>query len=179
MKTTAILSSRKTCLSRASAAVLTVILLVAPAMVQAAPNWIIEKNESRGRQHLDLVLGFDFDVDTLVPGIWYGIPVLPSGLVPINDSFDIEVGGFVGLGDVNYVLPAAGPRWSFHFLPTWDMFLTLKLAYLLVDGPGDDLRIGGSLGGDWFFSERMGLRIESSSFGRRTSFLTAGLVLGL
>ncbi len=144
-----------------------------------SPNWIIENDGSRGRYHLDAMLGFDYDVDTVVPGIWYGIPVLPGGLVPINDSFEIELGGFVGIGDANYLLPAGGVRWSFHFLTSWDMFLTLKAGYLLVDGDGDKFRLGGSLGGDWYFSERMGLRIETSSFGRRTSFLMLGLVFAL
>lgn len=158
---------------------LALLLTSLPANALAKPQWIIKKDGSRGHHHLDGVLGFDFDVDTVVPGIWYGLPILKDGFLPINDSFEAEFGGFIGLGDVNYLLPAGGVRWSFHLLEVWDVFATLKLGYILVDGPGDELKFGGSVGGDWYFSKSLGLRFETSTFGRHASFLTAGLTYKL
>jgi hypothetical protein len=142
----------------------------------AEPGWIISNPGGLGQQHLDPVLGLDFDGNAVVPGIWYDLPILKNGFLPINESLEAELGGFVGLGDVSWIMPAGGLRWTFYLLSSWDMFVTLKLAYqFILDGPGDDLRFGGALGGDWRFNKSTAMRIEASVYGRHASFLTAGL----
>ena len=97
---------------------------------------------------------------------WLVVPVGNDGLVDgVDDSFDIEVGGYLawhsgGDGYIS-VVPTLGAKWGFQVSNVLTTFVTGRLG-LEVGIAEDvlDLTGGGSLGTYWHVGEGVDLRFE-------------------
>ena len=108
--------------------------------------------------------------DHIVGGAgWLVIPVLHDGFLPeINDSFDVELGGYVAWyfkGESSYVFlePAAGVKWNFHILEELTLYVGARTG--LVIGLGADIFEpdgGGILGLYWHLGQGVDLRLEGA-----------------
>jgi len=124
-------------------------------------------------------------------GGWFGIPVLPDGLIePLNDALFVEFGGFIehyswsSFCDYawNRITPMGGARWNFYLTPEWTVFATAKAGYGI--GFGDSVECGGfynysdssdvayteiavdmGVGAYWNLSEKLQARFEIGYFG--------------
>ena len=171
-------------------------LFVAPQTAEAKPDWIIKDtsiHESRDNK-LDIVgHAWFFGATTIGAGVWYSIPVVPDGFLPmLNDSFAVEFGGFLtywhdsityGFGDCSYtyyrISPLAGVRWDFMLTPEWTVFGLAKMGFNYGFGSNFDCGAGntaarpdisgitadGGVGAYWNFSQDMALRLEGGPFG--------------
>lgn len=98
---------------------------------------------------------------------WFVMPVLHDGFIPgLNDSFDLELGGYVAwyFKDVSYVFlePAVGVKWNFHILDELTVYIGARTG--LVLGLGADIFEpdgGGIIGLYWHLGEGVDLRFEA------------------
>ena len=100
---------------------------------------------------------------------WFVVPVLHDGFLPgVNDSFDVEVGGYVAWyfkSDASYVFiePAAGVKWNFHVLNELTLYVGARTG--VVVGLGADIFEpdgGGIVGLYWHLAEDVDLRLEAA-----------------
>ncbi len=98
---------------------------------------------------------------------WFVLPVLHDGFLPeLNDSFDVELGGYVAWNfksNESYVFiePAVGVKWNFHLLDELTLYVGARTG--LVIGLGADIFEpdgGGILGLYWHLGEGVDLRFE-------------------
>ncbi|MCH2110882.1 MAG: hypothetical protein MK135_16310, partial [Polyangiaceae bacterium] len=89
------------------------------------------------------------------------IPIVDKGFVPINDSFDIEV----GLNTILFldpfavgVTPFAGARWNFHLQKKWDAYAALRLGAYINNGAA--FHFSTLVGTTYKFNETWGIRGE-------------------
>jgi hypothetical protein len=152
------------------------------APARAEPEWIIGQPSDELRM-TDLSFGATLDGGYgfgITPGLQMGIPIVDGGLIrPINDSFYLEPGLFMGVRlhrdtDTDYwAIPEVGPRWNFHLTPRWDAFATLKLGWAI--GNEGDFWVRGTIGMQWWFARQWALRLESTG----ASIVGAGGYIGL
>lgn len=143
-------------------------------------KWIIKKTEPTERpHHLDTVgsIWMFGDQPWLGVGLWYAFPALKQGIIPqINDSLDIEVGGFINMINRNAhgdhtlyagIMPLGGVRWMFHLHPDWSVFATAKLGFQVGLGSSavNGLAGGGSVGAYWRITDLVYLRMETGNLG--------------
>ena len=68
---------------------------------------------------------------------WFVLPVMHDGFLPgINDSFDVELGGYVVWyfrNDTSYVFiePAAGVKWNFHVLDELTLYVGARTGLVI------------------------------------------------
>lgn len=149
-------------------------VLVFSSSESEAAEWIItETTKQVDRAHqLDVGSILNFD-SAFTPGVLYGLPIAPDGLISsLNDSLYLEFGSFLrtmfgSLGPHVSLIPVVGARWNFHLTPDWTVFSALRMgpAFALTDFAVGGLYIDGSLGARWHASDTLDLRLET--FGGR------------
>jgi hypothetical protein len=141
-----------------------------PDEAQSA-EWIVRDTTRYGRPEQFDVTG-TLDTDWLGASLWYGLPILPQGFIaPMNDSFDLELGGHVMLvidrrrqGTFG-LMPLGGVRWNFHLTRDWTVFTTLKLGAELIFGDRFAPTGDGSIGAYLHVSRDLYVRMELGTHG--------------
>lgn len=155
---------------------------------RAAATWTIE---DRSQHERPLNLDFGITSGWFFAGTYIltGIPIVPDGFIPgLNDSFDIEAGGYlgynygcgvgfagVGLGCGAFrVSPQVGVRWKFHLTSEWTVYAVSRLGFRMNFGPaygdlGTFSVFGfdgyGGVGAYWMFSENLWMRFDTGTYG--------------
>ena len=144
------------------------VCLCMPGTAGAEVKPIIRDNQSVERSLRADFLGSVGD--HIVGGAgWFVMPVLHDGFLPgINDSFDVELGGYVawyfkGEGSYVFLEPAAGVKWNFHVLNELTLYVGARTG--IVIGLGADIFEpdgGGILGLYWHLGQGVDLRYEGA-----------------
>jgi hypothetical protein len=176
------------------ARLLAALALVGLVAVAASPasarrtEWIYDKEYDQDRSMQIDVVGFLWPFGSknhFGAAGWFGLPLLESGFIPLNDSLFLEVGTYVawyqwdlgrsGGEEIGFLalVPTGGVRWNLHLTPEWTVFLTAKIGYRRH--LGSDGRSGlvpsFSFGALWHLSKHMAIRLETGNYG----VLMAGL----
>jgi hypothetical protein len=170
----------------AALAVIGFIATAATPAIARRTEWIYDKEYDQERSLQIDVVGFLWPFGSknhYGAAGWFGLPLLESGFIPLNDSLFLEVGAFVGWHSWNMsdeedlgflgVAPAGGLRWNLHLTPDWTIFLTAKGGYRLrITSTGKSgLVLSFTFGALWHLSKHMALRLETGNYG----VLMAGL----
>lgn len=158
-------------------------LILATSMLAATParartEWIVDKTYKTERPtHLDFVgSAWPFGITRFGGAVWFGLPILEQGFIPLNDVLDLEVGAFFvyisddhGTASFDYfaIGPMGGVRWGLDLTEDWQVFLTAKAGARLGigDNPGTAFLLSFTLGALWEFSKSMYLRLETGNYG--------------
>ncbi len=139
----------------------------------ASDSNLFLKNSAKQRRplNLDIIGGITYG-GTLYTGLRFGIPIVPKGFSPLNDSFDLEIASYAnfnmpyqafgGVLDNPYMVDALiGFRYSFY--PTDKCTLYIRSLF----GVGILPYIGGvvfsfdiSVGAYWNFSKYVGMNFD-------------------
>ena len=135
-----------------------------PAPEAQAAEWIIKEDSAEKRPwNVGVLLGLPLGYGSfgLAPIGILDIPIVDKGFVPINDSFDIEV----GLNTILFldpfavgVTPFAGARWNFHLQKKWDAYAALRLGAYINNGAA--FHFSTLVGTTYKFNETWGIRGE-------------------
>ena len=154
---------KKKILNRLYAVLIFCLTLVCVRQAHAA-DWIIEDDSAEKRPwDVGVLLGIPLSYGSsgvALTGV-LDIPVVDQGILPINDSLDVEVGLNTLLFVDPFVVgatPFAGARWNFHFQQRWDAYAALRLGVYINDGVSS--YVNGSVGTTYQFNDTWGIRGE-------------------
>ncbi|MBN1961661.1 MAG: hypothetical protein JW841_12000 [Deltaproteobacteria bacterium] len=156
----------------------------------AAVDWSRLKNTARhdSRRHtldFSLLFGYLFgSYKHLGVASWYGLPILPDGLIDeVNDALFLEAGGAFEYFNFTFaacdekwwrITPMAGVRYQFYLTHDWSAFATTKVGWGigfnhkadcgLTKASVSNFAWDASIGAYWHFSENWHMRLEFGAY---------------